>query len=29
VENIFEVPMMSTYFWFLAGVLLSLPHIDE
>ncbi|HBV96281.1 MAG TPA: polymerase [Desulfotomaculum sp.] len=29
VENIFEVPMMATYFWFLAGVLLSLPHIEE
>ncbi|MCL4441114.1 MAG: O-antigen ligase family protein [Firmicutes bacterium] len=29
VENIFEVPMMSTYFWFLAGVLLSLPHIEK
>lgn len=29
VENIFEVPMMSTYFWLLAGILLSLPHIDE
>ncbi|MFZ5648385.1 MAG: O-antigen ligase family protein [Bacillota bacterium] len=28
VENIFEVPMMATYFWFLFGVLLSLPHIE-
>jgi O-antigen ligase len=29
VENIFEVPMMATYFWFLTGVLLSLPCIDS
>ncbi len=29
VENIFEVPMMATYFWFLAGVLAALPHIRE
>lgn len=28
VENIFEVPMMATYFWFLFGVLLSLPGIE-
>src|SRR5690606_18909644 len=25
-ENIFEVPFMSTFFWLLAGVLLSLPY---
>ncbi|MFZ5652582.1 MAG: O-antigen ligase family protein [Bacillota bacterium] len=29
VENIFEVPMMATYFWFLFGVLLSLPRIED
>lgn len=29
VENIFEVPMMATYFWFLIGVLLSLPRIED
>ncbi|MFZ5596405.1 MAG: O-antigen ligase family protein [Bacillota bacterium] len=29
VENIFEVPMMTTYFWLMAGILLSLPHIEE
>lgn len=29
VENIFEVPMMATYFWFMAGVLISLPRIDD
>ncbi|MFZ5634583.1 MAG: O-antigen ligase family protein [Bacillota bacterium] len=29
VENIFEVPMMATYFWLLAGILVSLPHIDD
>ncbi|MCL6611470.1 MAG: O-antigen ligase family protein [Peptococcaceae bacterium] len=29
VENIFEVPMMATYFWLLAGILAALPDIDE
>ncbi len=29
VENIFEVPMMASYFWVLAGILLALPHIDS
>jgi len=29
VENIFEVPMMTTYFWFLSGVLVSLPHLEN
>jgi O-antigen ligase len=29
VENIFEVPMMATYFWLLAGMLTALPHIDD
>jgi O-antigen ligase len=28
VENIFEVPFMNTFFWLLAGVLLSLPFIS-
>lgn len=28
VENIFEVPMMSTYFWLLLGVSAALPHLD-
>jgi len=27
VENIFEVPMMSTYFWFFLGVLAALPWV--
>ena len=27
VENIFEVPMMASYFWLLAGMLLALPTI--
>ena len=26
VENIFEVPMMATYFWFFLGLLASLPR---
>ena len=25
VENIFEVPMMATYFWFFLGLLVALP----
>ena len=29
VENIFEVPMMATYFWLLAGILLALPEIQD
>lgn len=29
VENIFEVPMMATYFWLMAGFLTALPFIDE
>lgn len=29
VENIFEVPMMATYFWFLSGVLISIPHLED
>ena len=29
VENIFEVPMMSTYFWFLAGVMAGLPGVER
>lgn len=28
VENIFEVPMMSTYFWLLLGLTAALPHIE-
>lgn len=27
VENIFEVPFMNTFFWLIAGVLLSLPYL--
>ncbi|MGI6514549.1 MAG: O-antigen ligase family protein [Syntrophomonadales bacterium] len=27
VENIFEVPMMATYFWFLLGLLAALPRV--
>ena len=27
VENIFEVPFMNTYFWLLAGILLSMPYL--
>lgn len=27
VENVFEVPMMASYFWFLLGVVLTLPHL--
>lgn len=29
VENIFEVPFMTTYFWFLGGVALSYPFLGE
>jgi len=29
VENIFEVPMMGTYFWFLAGVMAGLPYLEQ
>ncbi len=29
VENIFEVPMMTSYFWLLAGMLLALPAISN
>lgn len=29
VENIFEVPMMATYFWLMTGMLLALPRIEE
>ncbi|NTW05057.1 MAG: polymerase [Peptococcaceae bacterium] len=29
VENIFEVPMMASYFWLLAGMLLALPMIEK
>lgn len=28
VENIFEVPTMAVYFWFLLGVAAALPHLD-
>jgi len=27
VENVFEVPMMATYFWFFLGLLVALPRI--
>ncbi len=29
VENVFEVPMMATYFWFFLGVLLALPYLSS
>lgn len=29
VENVFEVPMMSSYFWFLLGLVLALPKIQR
>jgi O-antigen ligase len=29
VENIFEVPMMSTYFWLLLGMTAALPHLKN
>ncbi|GBF35372.1 O-antigen polymerase [Desulfocucumis palustris] len=29
VENIFEVPMMSAYFWFMAGMLAAAPEIEN
>jgi len=29
VENIFEVPMMATYFWFLTGVMAALPGLEH
>lgn len=28
VENIFEVPMMTTYFWLLLGMTAALPHLE-
>lgn len=28
VENVFEVPMMATYFWLLVAVLLSLRYVE-
>ncbi|QGU00483.1 O-antigen polymerase [Candidatus Syntrophocurvum alkaliphilum] len=29
VENVFEVPMMSSYYWFLLGLVMALPRISE
>jgi len=29
VENIFEVPMMTTYFWFFTGLIMSIPFISS
>lgn len=29
VENVFEVPMMATYFWFFLGLLAALAHTDQ
>jgi putative inorganic carbon (HCO3(-)) transporter len=29
VENIFEVPFMNTFFWLLAGLMLSLPYMKK
>ncbi|KUG04976.1 o-antigen polymerase [hydrocarbon metagenome] len=28
VENVFEVPMMASYFWFFLGVILALPYLS-
>jgi O-antigen ligase len=28
VENIFEVPMMTVYFWLLTGMTAALPHLE-
>ncbi|MHB8987029.1 MAG: O-antigen ligase family protein [Eubacteriales bacterium] len=28
VENIFEVPMMTAYFWLLLGTVAALPHLE-
>lgn len=28
VENIFEVPMIASHFWLMAGILLALPEIE-
>jgi uncharacterized membrane protein YuzA (DUF378 family) len=27
VENVFEVPMMSTYFWFFLGLVVALGRL--
>lgn len=29
VENVFEVPMMATYFWFFLGIVTTLTHLKE
>lgn len=29
VENIFEVPFMNSYFWFLTGLMFAFPHLAE
>ena len=29
VENIFEMPFMTTFFWFIAGMALSLPFLES
>ncbi|RXT14641.1 O-antigen ligase [Ammoniphilus sp. CFH 90114] len=29
VENIFEVPFMNTFFWLLAGMMLSFPYLRD
>ncbi|HHW60574.1 MAG TPA: polymerase [Syntrophomonadaceae bacterium] len=29
VENIFEVPMMASYFWFFLGLVVALPHLQS
>jgi len=29
VENVFEVPMMATYFWFFLGIILALPRLTS
>ena len=29
VENVFEVPMMASYFWFFLGLVAALPQVQE
>lgn len=29
VENVFEVPMMASYFWFFLGLVAALPRVQE
>ena len=29
VENVFEVPMMASYFWFFLGLVAALPQVQK